>query len=359
MLYYFLYSLKKYWFPFNVFRYITFRAMVSAVFSFVLTWIFLRFYIKKWALKWGFVGKVREDTPERHQNKKNIPFAGGVIFILSSLISIFMWSDLKNKFVIVSIVGIFLLSLLGFVDDILKRNSKGLSAKIKFISQFGLSVLIVFLMKDLYEYDLLTKTQFLFFKNFFIDFGLLYVFFVMIVFVGATNAVNLSDGLDGLAGGMLLAPLGLMSVVCYIEGHVKLSKYLNVLYLPGIGELFIVGMSFGGGVLAFLWYNSYPAEVFMGDVGAEGLGGVLGMMAILSKQEILLAVGAGMFVLESLSVILQVGYFKLTKGKRIFKMTPLHHHFEKIGWDENKIVIRFWILSLIFTLIAFSTLKIR
>jgi len=278
------------------------------------------------------------------------------------LISVFLWAIPWNPFVYLSLFVLLYLGILGYVDDRMKKRGHkkgGLSQKAKLLYQTILSVFVLFCIYRLYPTEYATSTQVLFFKNVFLELGVFYLLLVIFVFVGTTNAVNLTDGLDGLAAGASLPPMAVMLVVAYVTGHRILSNYLNILYIPGIGELSVFAGALIGALTGFLWFNSYPAEVFMGDTGSQALGGSLGILAILTKQEVLLAVAGGLLVIEALSVILQVAYFRSTGGKRIFKKAPLHHHFEEKGWAEPKIVVRFWIISLVFAIIAISTLKIR
>jgi len=359
VLYHFLYPLKVHFFPFNVFRYITFRASYAALTSLLLTYflmpIFIRFIKKR-----GITERIYEYLPETHKRKEGTPTAGGIVFLPAAIISVLLWANLKNPFVLMAIFSTTLLGLLGFVDDLMKVNGKrGLSKKAKLFGQLILSLIVFFFAKANFPGKVAFSTQVLFFKNYFLYLGLIYIAFLMFVFVGVTNSVNLTDGLDGLAAGCALAPFGVFAVLAYVSGHKIISNYLNILFIPKAGELTIFATSFFGALLGFLWYNAYPAQIFMGDTGSQAVGGALGILAILTKQEILLAIAGGVFVIEALSVILQVIYFRTTGGKRFLRKAPLHHHYEEIGQPETKIVIRFWIVSFLLGVVALSTLKIR
>lgn len=358
---YFLVSLKEIFFPFNLFRYITFRAAYALLTAFVLTlWLLPKFL--RWVKRRGIKENVSRWVPERHRTKEGTPTAGGIIILISVVISVILWANLTNSFVWISLFTVVFLGLMGLWDDLKKTNSlekKGLSAKMKLLSQLILAGVIFFSIRGSYPHEIASSTQFLFFKNLYIPMSYFYPIFMALVFLGSTNAVNLTDGLDGLAAGSTMAPLGVLMVVAYVAGHAKLSSYLNVLHIPQAAELTIFSAALLGSLMGFLWFNSYPAEVFMGDTGSQALGGALAIVAILTKEEFLFAVAGGLFVVEALSVILQVGYFRSSKGKRVFKRAPLHHHFEEIGWAEPKIVVRFWIASMAFSLLALSTLKIR
>jgi len=359
MFYHLLYPLKTIFSPLNIFRYITFRAAYAGVTAFVITFFLLPIFIK-WVKKRGLVEKISDDTPKRHKGKEGTPTSGGMVLVLSVVISVLLWANLTNWFIYIALLTTIWLGFWGYVDDLIKRNknSRGISKKLKLLGQSLLALGIFIFVRNFFTKDIATSTQLLFFKNVFLGLGIFYVFFMFFVFVGVTNAVNLTDGLDGLATGCALAPMGVFAVVSYVAGHKILSGYLNILYIPQAGELTIFATAFLGSLLGFLWYNTYPAEIFMGDTGSQALGGAFGILAILTKQEILLAVAGGIFVLEAISVIIQVLIFR-TKGKRFFKRAPLHHHFEEIGWPESRIVVRFWIISMIFGAIALSTLKIR
>jgi len=305
--------------------------------------------------------QIRDDGPKSHIDKAGTPTMGGLLIILCILLSIFMWGDLKNMYVWVMIISLVGFGGIGLFDDYLKivrNNHKGLMVYQKFGLQIALALLIgIFLYmnpKDPYA-DVLSVP---FFKKWLFDFGWFYIPFSVIVIVGSSNAVNLTDGIDGLAIGLVAVAVLANSVLVYISGHKGLAQYLQVLYLPGTGELTVFCGAMLGASLGFLWYNAYPADIFMGDVGSLGLGGSLGTLAIITKHEIVLAVVGGIFVIETISVMLQVASFKLT-GKRIFKMAPIHHHFELKGWPEPKVIVRFWIVGIMLALLSLATLKVR
>ncbi len=362
MFYHIFYPLAKYSIIFNLFRYITFRTMYASVTSFVLTMIFLPIFINK-IRSAGIGEKINEYAPETHRRKEGTPTGGGIVFVLSVVIATLLWANLKNLYIYTALIVTVYLAIFGLVDDLAKLKGvgsrRGLSAWAKIAGHVVLSLFVLFMIYRIFPDGIRTKTQFLFFKNFLIDFKIFYLLFVLLVFIGATNAVNLTDGLDGLAAGASIPTFGVFLVVAYITGNKILSSYLHLLYFKGAGELSIFVGAFMGALLGFLWFNAHPADVFMGDTGSQAIGGALGIVSILTKQEFLLAVAGFLFVIEALSVIIQVLYFRFTGGKRVFLRSPIHHHFELLGWNENKIVVRFWIISAIFAVIAISTLKIR
>ena len=346
---------------FNLFRYITFRsasALVTALLiSFLIGPAMIRFLKRLQIVDTG-----REDAPKEHLRKVGTPTMGGLIILAAIIIPILLWADLSNRYIQVSLFATVGLGLIGFYDDylkVVKKNSKGLVGRKKLVGQFAVALLIaVYLQLHPMNPEFATKTSFLFFKNVFIDLAWFYVPFVMLVIVFTSNAVNLTDGLDGLAIGVFLFSAAAYGVMSYITGNFKLAEYLNILFMRGSGELTVLGAAMVGASLGFLWFNAHPAEVIMGDAGALALGGLIGTIAVLIKQEILLGIVGGVFVMEAVSVMLQVASFKTT-GKRIFLMTPIHHHFQKLGWSEQKIVVRFWIIAFICALVALSTLKLR
>lgn len=360
MLYSLLYSLHDWFSPLNVFRYITFRtslAVLSAmIFALILgPWVISR--LKRLSM----TQQIRDDGPMTHMGKAGTPTMGGLLIILCILLAVFMWGDLKNIYVCTMIISLVGFGCIGLLDDYLKiirKNHKGLRAYQKFGIQIAVALLIgVFLYmnpKDPYA-DVLNVP---FFKKWLFELGWFYIPFSVVVIVGSSNAVNLTDGIDGLAIGLVAVAVLANGVLVYISGHKGLAQYLQVLYLPGTGELTVFCGAMFGASLGFLWYNSYPADVFMGDVGSLGLGGSLGTLAVITKHEIVLAVIGGIFVIETISVMLQVASFKLT-GKRVFKMAPIHHHFELKGWPEPKVIIRFWIVGIMLALLSLATLKVR
>lgn len=357
MLYHLLYPLYKYHTLFNVFQYITFRTIYAVVTALLLSFIIGPYVIKKLSLMQ--IGQVvRKDGPPQHLSKEGTPTMGGVLILLSIIIPTLLWANLTNPYVWLLIAVTLCLGAIGFVDDykkVVQKNCKGLLPGYKFLWQFIVASGVALF---LYFTGFNTSVAVPFFKNVIIPLGWLYVPFAVLVIVGASNAVNLTDGLDGLAVGPIIIAAATYMLFTYLTGNVKIAQYLQIMYVPKAAELTIFAGAMVGASLGFLWFNSYPAQVFMGDVGSLSLGGALGTLAIITKQEILLVLVGGVFVVEALSVIFQVGSFKL-RGKRIFKMAPLHHHFELDGWAEPKIIVRFWIISIILSLIAISTLKLR
>jgi len=360
MIWYILYSLRDWFFPFNVFRYITFRTALAVLTAMIFSLILGPWIIGK-LKKLSVTQQIREDGPTTHMNKAGTPTMGGILIILCVLISVFLWADLRNIYIWIMLISLTGFGCIGFLDDCLKirkKNYKGLRARYKFGGQIFLALIIgIFLYlnpKDPYA-DVLSVP---FFKKWLIDLGLFYIPFSIIVIVGTSNAVNLTDGIDGLAIGLVAVAVLVTGILVYISGHKGLAQYLQVLFLPGTGELTVFCGAMFGASLGFLWYNSYPAEVFMGDVGSLSLGGTLGTIAIITKHEIVLAVVGGIFVVETVSVILQVASFKLT-GKRVLKMAPMHHHFELKGWPEPKIIVRFWIIGVMLALLSLAILKVR
>ena len=359
MLYHLLYPLHNLFGGFNVFRYITFRCIGAIVTGFLIALVLGPHFIR--LLQRNQVGQVvREDGPESHFSKRGVPTMGGVLIIASVVISTLLWVDLTNKFVWLILAITFWYGAIGGIDDwrkIKKKNSKGLSAKVKMVLQIvGVVVAGTFLLNQ-QGFD--TSLSFPFLKDVKPDLGIFYIFFMVLVVAGASNAVNLTDGLDGLATGPTVVTSGVYLLFSYLAGHAGLAAYLQIPFVPGAGEVSVFCGALAGASLGFLWFNAYPAQVFMGDVGSLAIGGALGVVAVIIKQEILLVLVGGIFVMEAISVILQVGYFKISGGKRIFLMAPFHHHFEKKGWVEPKVVVRFWIVSIILGLMALATLKLR
>ncbi len=356
MLYKLFLELREYFSPFNVFRYITFRTLVAILFAMLVVFIFTPGLIEKLRrLKIGDRARV-EYLPE-HDKKQGTPTMGGILIILAIIITSLLFNNLSNSYVWYVLLVTFSFSLIGFIDDLLKlKNKDGLKGSVKFIFESFIAISVALMLSR--DPSFSTKLVIPFFKQLSPDLGPYYLFLIWFVIVGTANAVNLTDGLDGLAIGPVLTTAGTYMIFSYVMGHEVIAGYLGFPFVYKAGELAIIAGAVIGAGIAFLWYNTYPAQVFMGDVGSLGLGGLLGTMAILSKQEILLGVVGGIFVIEALSVIIQVGYFKIT-GKRIFLMAPIHHHFEKKGWDEPKVTVRFWIISIILALIALSSLKLR
>jgi len=353
---------------FNVFVYISFRAAGAVVTSLLIAFVFGPIVIRK--LQTANVGQVVRDVgPQSHLSKAGTPTMGGIIIIAAATISTLLWARLDNWYTIIAVVSLLWMGSIGFLDDYLKivqGKTRGLVARYKMIGQwtFGLG-LGAFLVLNPISSHPTTWTSVPFFADLAAAFSVpVFIVFTGFIVSGTSNAVNLTDGLDGLAAGLTAIAVTTMGVFAYIAGRVDTSAYLGFFYLEGAGELTIFALALAGAALGFLWFNAHPAEVFMGDTGSLALGGALGVMAILLKAEFLLAIVGGVFVLETLSVIAQKGWFKYTKrrfgeGRRVFRMAPVHHHFEKKGWSETTVVIRFWILGVMFAMVAISTLKIR
>jgi phospho-N-acetylmuramoyl-pentapeptide-transferase len=368
MLYHFLVPLSEYHIVFNLFRFQTFRAAGAVVTAFLVAFYLGPPIIRRLRiLKVGQV--VRTEGPQTHLGKSGTPTMGGVLIVLATVIPTLLWAELTNGFTLTALVVLVWLGVLGFMDDYLKvvrRKTQGLIGRYKIVGQVSLGLLLgTFLVLVPLAEIPPEWTQIPFFKTWHVAFTWwAYILFVAFIVTGSSNAVNLTDGLDGLAAGLSAIAAATFGVFAYVMGRVDTSDYLNLFYLPGAGELAIFCVALSGGCIGFLWYNAHPAEVFMGDTGSLAIGGALGAVAVLLKAEFLLAIIGGVFVLEALSVASQTIYFKWTKrqtgrGRRIFRMAPLHHHFEQIGWHESKVIIRFWILGIIFAMVAFATLKIR
>jgi phospho-N-acetylmuramoyl-pentapeptide-transferase len=358
MLYSLLYPLHETFSAFNVFKYITFRTFGSMLTAIVFALFFGTPFIR-WLRAKSIGQSIRELGPETHFSKKGTPTMGGALILASIFISTLLWADLKNAYIWIALFVTLGTGLIGWIDDykkVVKKNSKGLTARQKLVSQTAVALLASVV---LYQFtDLTPMLKFPFFKDWSLDLGLLFIPFSTLVIVGASNAVNLTDGLDGLAVGPTITTSVTFAVLAYCAGNFVIADYLQIPFVSGSGELAIFLASTGAACLGFLWFNAYPAEVFMGDVGALALGGALGVAAVITKNEILLVLCGGIFVLEAISVMIQVGSFKLT-GKRVFKMAPLHHHFEKKGWHESKVTVRFWIISIMLAVATLATLKLR
>lgn len=356
MLYHLLYPLHTQYSFFNVFQYITFRTIYATLTALILSFIIGPWFIRKLAHH-QISEKVRPDGPERHMEKEGTPTMGGSLILFSLIVPTLLWADLSNIFIWIVIVTTALFGIVGYIDDMskVKGESGGLKARYKFSMQVIIALIAALL---LLQAGFKTDLYFPFFKNLSFDLGILFVPFCILVIVGASNAVNLTDGLDGLAIGPVTVSAGTYLLLAYFAGHKLIAEYLQIPYIAGSGELAIFCGAMVGASLGFLWYNTYPAQVFMGDVGSLPLGAALGIIAVITKHEILLSIVGGIFVIETLSVIFQVGSYKMRK-KRIFLMAPIHHHFELKGWAEPKIIVRFWIISIILALIGLSTLKLR
>lgn len=357
MFYHLFVDLADQWAMLNVFRYITFRTLGAAITAFWMGVLLGPWMIDRLrALKAG--QSIRDDGPETHLQKAGTPTMGGVLILAAIFVPTLLWARLDTDYVWIVLGVTAVYGALGFADDYLKvkhKNSKGVPGKIKLLVQTaGALAAGAYLYYSEFGTDLAVP----FFKDFDPDLGIVFIPFVILVIVGASNAVNLTDGLDGLAIGPVITTTATYTLFAYIAGNAVYSEYLLVPSIPGVGELCVVCAAAVGAGLAFLWFNSYPAEVFMGDVGSLALGGLIGTVAVLTKQEILLALVGGIFVVETLSVMIQVFWFKRT-GERVFKMAPLHHHYELLGWPEPKVIVRFWIISIILALAGVSTLKLR
>jgi len=362
MLYHLLYPLRELYGAFNVFRYITFRAAGAVLTALLLSLVCGPAFIR--ALRRLSVGQnIREVGPQSHQVKAGTPTMGGLLILFAVVVPTLLWANLANPFVWLVLLVTLAFGAIGFLDDLLKlrrRRNLGLSAAAKFWSQVAVGAAagsVLFAYPE--RFGLPTTLTFPFFKEWHLHMGPLWIGFVALVLVGSSNAVNLTDGLDGLAIGATLIASATYTVFTYVAGNAVFARYLQVPYVPGVGEVAVFSGSLAGAALGFLWFNSHPAEVFMGDVGSLAIGGAIGTVALLAKQEIVLLLVGGLFVVEAVSVIVQVGYFKATGGKRIFRMAPLHHHFELKGWAEPKIIVRFWIVAMVFALLGLSTLKLR
>lgn len=356
-----LFSLSDHFKAFNVFKYISFRASLAVLTSLLICLLLGPKIIRM--LKNFQIGQhIREEGPQSHQTKAGTPTMGGILMMVSVLISILLWGDWGNKLLWVLTFSIIGFSLVGGIDDylkIVKKRSKGLSPAAKFASQAVIALAIaIFLIILSANGEFETKLHFPFFKHLILEMGFLFIPFVIIVIAGSSNAVNLTDGLDGLAVGSVMIAAAAYTVFSYAAGNKIASEYLNIAYVRGAGELSVCIGAILGACIGFLWFNCHPAQVFMGDIGSLSLGAAIGTVAVLCKQEILLVIVGGLFVIEALSVIIQVASFKFT-GKRVFKMAPLHHHFELSGWKETKVVVRFWIVAILFALLSLATLKLR
>jgi phospho-N-acetylmuramoyl-pentapeptide-transferase len=378
LLYEFLYPMSAYWSPlklFNVVGYVTFRTVYSSLTALLMSFLMGPWLIRR--LRDFQIGQhIREEGPKSHQSKAGTPTMGGVLIVVSIIVPTLLWANLRNPFIWLLILSTIAYGAIGFADDYMKMRKKrnlGLTAKEKFAFQFIVAFAIgTFLLYLANRHLYSTRLTVPFLKNLQPDlvvdfllskpmffFGYLpFLIFIMLLIVFSSNAVNLTDGLDGLAIGCTLIASTALTALTYVSGHRILSQYLDIQYISGVSEVTIFCGAMVGASLGFLWYNAHPAEVFMGDVGSLALGGAIGTVAVVIKQELLLPFVGGVFVIEALSVMIQVGSFKLT-GKRVFRMAPIHHHFELMGWKESKVIIRFWIAALIFALFSLSTLKLR
>jgi len=362
----------------NIIQYISFRAIGAAI-----TALFISFLIGPKIIRTlnnhQFGEKIRKTGPNSHLQKEGTPSMGGIIILLSIILPTILWAKIDNYFIITIIAAITWMGIIGFIDDYLKikkNYSKGLIARYKLIGQITIGLIISYIIlynNNLINFNIVLPNKELlninsssisipFVANGFLDIGILYIPLLIIIITGTSNAINLTDGLDGLATGLVAISTLVFAAIAYASGRIDYSNYLNIIYIPNSGELFIFCLSMIGACIGFLWYNAHPAKIFMGDIGSLSLGTALGTLAVLLKKELLLIIIGGVFVIESLSVIFQVLYFKITKykygeGKRLFNMAPLHHHFELKGWHENHVVVRFWIIGIILALISLTTFK--
>jgi phospho-N-acetylmuramoyl-pentapeptide-transferase len=358
MLFHLLYPLGQDYTFFNLFRYITFRSALAFALASIITVLWARKFIGFMKTK-QFGQVVRDDGPKSHLAKAGTPTMGGVVIIGSISIVLGVCGNFLSAHILVAISVMISFFLLGFLDDylkVIKKNSDGVSAKGKLLWQFITGLLVGYYIYETQLVD--TKVYIPFLKGALIDIGPYYILFTSFVIVGSSNAVNLTDGLDGLAIGSIVTSAACFGLLAYVAGHKELADYLYIPYIESAGELTVMAAAMVGAGVGFLWYNAYPAEIFMGDVGSLSLGGVLGTFAVLTKNEFLFTIIGGIFVFETVSVILQVATYKMFK-KRIFKMAPIHHHFELKGWPEPKVIVRFWIVSIFLAILAIATLKIR
>ena len=361
MLYALASHLQPYYSGFNLFGYLTFRAILGVLTALIFCFVAGPGIIRRLqVLKFGQV--IRTDGPQSHLKKTGTPTMGGAMILAGIAIATLLWADLSNRFVWFALIPTMAFGVVGFFDDYLKitkKNTKGLVARKKYfwlsLAGFGTAIAIWYTAKTPIETSLILP----FVKDVTIPLGIFFIPWTYLVIVGSSNAVNLTDGLDGLAIMPTVLVASALAIFAYATGNVKIATYLGIPYIQGVGELAVFCTAIAGAGLGFLWFNAYPAQVFMGDVGALALGAALGVVAVLVRQEIVLAIMGGVFVAETLSVAIQVSYFKWSGGKRIFRMAPLHHHYELKGWPEPKIIVRFWIITLILVLIGLSTLKVR
>lgn len=362
MLYKILYPLTEHFQFLNLLRYITFRSACAILTSLVISFVAMPYLIKYLRNKFNKGQPIRLDGPQEHLAKQGTPTMGGIVIIFSVILSCLIWGDLNNCYLWVAIFVTISCGLLGFADDYLKvskYNTKGIPGKIKLICQFTIAIIAGLWLQSIALKSYNSHIALPFLKNLLLDLGWFYIPFIAVVITGSSNAVNLTDGLDGLAIMPIVIASACFALIAYLTGSVKFAEYLQVQFIQGSAELSVFCSAMIGAGLGFLWYNAQPAEIMMGDVGSLACGGAIGIVSVITKHELTLAIIGGLFVLEALSVIIQVYYFKFTKGKRFFKMAPLHHHFEKCGWSESKVVARFWILAVIFAILGLATLKIR
>jgi phospho-N-acetylmuramoyl-pentapeptide-transferase len=361
MFYHIFYPLSSDYSIFNVFRYITFRSAYSGLTALALS-LLLGGAAIRLLQKRQIHEKIRKEGPESHVAKSGTPTMGGLLIIATFLLATLLWSNLTNAYIWLIVFATLGFGGIGLYDDTLKlKTGDGLSARMKLLLQvvisLGIGIYLVYF--DTAREGAATQLAVPFLKGLQPDLGVFYLVFIVFIIVGTSNAVNLTDGLDGLAIGPIIIALATYTGIVYVCGHSKFAEYLNIQYIKEASEVAVASSAVLGASLGFLWFNSYPAQVFMGDVGSLTLGGILGTLAVIAKHELLLILVGGIFVIEALSVIIQVAYFKYTRGKRFFKMAPLHHHFEKSGWEEPKVIVRFWIVAVVLAMISLSTLKLR
>ncbi|NRA73204.1 MAG: phospho-N-acetylmuramoyl-pentapeptide-transferase [Rickettsiales bacterium] len=359
-----IYQIFAQYFHINIFRYITFRSMGAMATSFLIVLIVMPWFIKLISKIYPQGQPIKKIGPNWHsKTKTNVPTMGGIPLLFALVASVLLWTNLTNPYIWITLFVTVSLGFLGFIDDHLKvsksNNIKGINAKTKLIIQSIIALIACFAIQKFSLTEYKSHVTIPFFKRVLMDLSYFYPVFVILVIVGSSNAVNLTDGLDGLVAGAFTITTICFGIICYLVGNYIFSNYLQIFHVPGSGELAIFCAALIGASMGFLWYNVMPASIFMGDVGSLSLGGAIGTISVITKHEFILAIVGGLFVIESLSVIMQVGFFKATKGKRIFLMAPLHHHFEKMGWTESQIVTRFWIIAIILALIGMATLKLR
>lgn len=362
MFYQIFYSMAEQFQIFNLLRYITFRSAGAVLTSLIITFIAMPFLIKYLRKKFNKGQPIRDDGPQQHLTKQGTPTMGGIVIITSVLSSCLLWGDLTNSYLWLAMFVTLSCAALGFADDYLKLskyNTKGVPGRVKMICQLVIAVIAGLWIQNIAPASYNSHVALPFLKSFLLDIGWFYIPFIAVVLIGSSNAVNLTDGLDGLAIMPIVIASCCFALIAYLTGSSKFASYLHIQLVENSAELAVFCASMIGAGLGFLWYNAQPAEIMMGDVGSLACGGAIGIVSVITKHEITLAIIGGLFVIEALSVIIQVYYFRFTKGKRFFKMAPLHHHFEKCGWSESKVVARFWIIAVIFAIIGLATLKIR
>ena len=362
MLYNLLFQLSDVWSFLNLFKYITFRSIGATLTALILALMVGPWMIRSLQKLQSSGQPIRSDGPKRHiLEKSGTPTMGGTLILLAITVPTLLWANLTNPFIILALIVTLSFGAIGFWDDyqkLARNNSKGIPARTRFFLQTGIALLAAYTLKSIDQSGSFGQLAIPFFKNFTLDMGWFFFPFAVLVIVGTSNAVNLTDGLDGLAIGPTMLTAASFLIIAYVTGHSKFADYLGIPYIAGAGELAIFCGAMVGAALGFLWFNTYPAQVFMGDVGSLSLGAALGCVALITQHELVLIIIGGIFVVETLSVIIQVASFKLI-GKRVFRMAPIHHHFELKGWAEPKIIVRFWIISIILALVGLATLKIR